>query len=52
MEWTAEELQAIVDEHDLVLFMKERQIRLSVDFLTAQPKFYNNLVNHLPQSIF
>ena len=22
MEWTAEELQAIVDEHDLVLFMK------------------------------
>ena len=47
MEWTNEELQAIVDEHALVLFIKHNAV-----FLIVQLRYYNNLVNHSQQSIF
>ena len=38
MDWTPEELQAIVDEHALVLFMKGNPINHNVDSLTALHK--------------
>ena len=43
MEWTEEELQAIVDEHALVLFMKGTPNKRNVDFLIVLHKYLQQL---------
>ena len=47
MDWTDAELQKIVDDHSIVLFMKGTPGSLNVAFPTERHKSYNNLEKNL-----